>query len=379
MPCNATKVNQGRTRNLLRHSLDKWRDFVAYNIRDVEVEVAIQQKLSNFPVTQEIWEEYWLDQEINDRGIEIDMILADSAVNLDEVSKLGAHANKSINTTCFTSKIKCGNCGKNFRRSGKRQGKNKERYHIWTCRNKSEKGVKVCNARNIPESALKKYATEVLGLEVFDEQIFIDLIEEIVASEGNMLQFKFYGGKEVEVKWTSTARKDYWTPEVRRAWSERNKRKESRTWNGRTTEFTGFVVCGRCGANYRRQSVTSKTDGTIRRKWHCSNSAVSCNEGKSRNCIYEENLKVMVAKILGIPTFNEPTMDEKLSRISIIDTEVTFHFKDGHDEVRTFEIPKKKARTFSEEERARRRLVMKKRWEEKNRGKESNNDTGNNH
>ena len=87
MPCNATKVNQGRTRNLPRHSLDKWRDFVAYNIRDVEVEVAIQQKLSNFPVTQEIWEEYWLDQEINDRGIEIDMILADSAVNLDEVSK----------------------------------------------------------------------------------------------------------------------------------------------------------------------------------------------------------------------------------------------------------------------------------------------------
>ena len=87
MPCNATKVNQGRTRNLSRHSLDKWRDFVAYNIRDVEVEVAIQQKLSNFPVTQEIWEEYWLDQEINDRGIEIGMILADSAVNFDEVSK----------------------------------------------------------------------------------------------------------------------------------------------------------------------------------------------------------------------------------------------------------------------------------------------------
>ena len=293
--------------------------------------------------------------------------------------KLGAHANKSINTTCFTSKIKCGNCGKNFRRSGKRQGKNKELYHIWTCRNKSEKGVKVCNARNIPEPALKKYATEVLGLEVFDEQIFIDSIEEIVASEGNMLQFKFYGGREVEVKWTSTARKDYWTPEVRRAWSERNKRKESRTWNGRTTEFTGFVVCGRCGANYRRQAVTSKTDGTVRRKWHCSNSAVACNEGKSRNCIYEEDLKVMVAEILGIPTFNEPTMDEKLSRISIIDTEVTFHFKDGHDEVRTFEIPKKKARTFSEEERARRRLVMKKRWEEKKRDEESNNDTSDNH
>lgn len=54
----------------------------------------------------------------------------------------------------------------------------------------------------------------------------------------------------------------------------------------------------------------------------------------------------MVAEILGIPTFNEPTMDEKLSRISIIDTEVTFHFKDGHDEVRTFEIPKRRREPF---------------------------------
>lgn len=87
VPCNPTKVNNGRTRNLPRHALDKWKDFVAYNVRDVEVELAIQKKLSNFPVSDEIWEEYWLDQEINDRGIGIDMTLADSAVCLDELSK----------------------------------------------------------------------------------------------------------------------------------------------------------------------------------------------------------------------------------------------------------------------------------------------------
>ncbi len=87
VPCNPTKVNGGRTRNLPRHAPDRWTNFKDYNIRDVEVELEIQQKLSKFPVPQETWEEYWLDQEINDRGIEIDMTLADAAVHMDELSK----------------------------------------------------------------------------------------------------------------------------------------------------------------------------------------------------------------------------------------------------------------------------------------------------
>lgn len=87
VPCSPTKVNSGRTRNLPHHAPDKWSAFKNYNIRDVDVELAIQNKLLKFPVPDDIWEEYWLDQEINDRGIEIDMVLADSAVRLDELSK----------------------------------------------------------------------------------------------------------------------------------------------------------------------------------------------------------------------------------------------------------------------------------------------------
>lgn len=87
VPCNPTKTNGGRTRNLPIHAPDKWIAFQDYNIRDVEVELAIQKRLSSFPVPQETWEEYWLDQEINDMGIEIDMPLADAAVHLDELSK----------------------------------------------------------------------------------------------------------------------------------------------------------------------------------------------------------------------------------------------------------------------------------------------------
>lgn len=86
-PCKPTKTNGHRTRNLPIHAPDKWKLFKTYNKRDVEVELSIKQKLHNFPVPEFIWEEYHLDQEINDRGISIDMNLVTNAIAFDERSK----------------------------------------------------------------------------------------------------------------------------------------------------------------------------------------------------------------------------------------------------------------------------------------------------
>ena len=83
VPCAPSKVNGGRLRNLPSHALDKWELFKAYNKRDVETELAIQKKLSKFPVPEELWEEYYLDQQINDRGIGIDKELVKEAIALD--------------------------------------------------------------------------------------------------------------------------------------------------------------------------------------------------------------------------------------------------------------------------------------------------------
>ena len=83
VPCAPSKVNGGRLRNLPIHTPDKWELFKAYNKRDVETELAIQKKLSKFPVTEELWEEYYLDQQINDRGIGIDKELVKEAIALD--------------------------------------------------------------------------------------------------------------------------------------------------------------------------------------------------------------------------------------------------------------------------------------------------------
>lgn len=87
IPCKPTKANGGRIRNLPEHDTAKWENFVRYNKRDVEVEMAIQAKLSHFPVPENIWEEFWVDQRINDRGIEVDMEFARNAIELDKNSR----------------------------------------------------------------------------------------------------------------------------------------------------------------------------------------------------------------------------------------------------------------------------------------------------
>ncbi len=87
LPCPPTKVNSGRTRNFPHHAPDKWSDFILYNKRDVEVELAIKDKLKKFPVPDFIWEEYHQDQIINDRGIKIDKAFVEAALEIDRVSK----------------------------------------------------------------------------------------------------------------------------------------------------------------------------------------------------------------------------------------------------------------------------------------------------
>ena len=85
IPCTPTKANKMRTRNLPNHDIEKWSAFKKYNKRDVETEMAIKNKLSAFPVPQSEWENYWIDQSINDRGILIDEVLVESAINFDEI------------------------------------------------------------------------------------------------------------------------------------------------------------------------------------------------------------------------------------------------------------------------------------------------------
>lgn len=86
-PCKPTKTNGGRTRNLPSDAPDKWEVFKKYNRRDVEVEMSIKKHLRNFPVPESVWEEYHIDQEINDRGILVDLEMAEQAIAIDSRSR----------------------------------------------------------------------------------------------------------------------------------------------------------------------------------------------------------------------------------------------------------------------------------------------------
>lgn len=86
-PCAPTKSNGQRTRNLPEHAPDKWLAFKRYNIRDVETEMSIQARLSKYPVPDSVWEEYHLDQKINDRGVGLDMELVRQAIQMDGRSR----------------------------------------------------------------------------------------------------------------------------------------------------------------------------------------------------------------------------------------------------------------------------------------------------
>lgn len=87
LPCKQTKINGGRTRNLPHHAPDKWSTFIDYNKRDVEVELAIKERLKNFPVPDFVWDEYLQDLIINDHGIGIDIDFVKAAINIDAKSK----------------------------------------------------------------------------------------------------------------------------------------------------------------------------------------------------------------------------------------------------------------------------------------------------
>lgn len=268
--------------------------------------------------------------------------------------ELGALANWSINTSCFTSKIKCPLCGKSYRRSGKRQRKDPDEvYYIWICRTKSEKGAKSCSAKSIPEKKLKAVCAEVLGIEVFDETVFTEKIQQIIVLGEDTLEFHFKDGTIQQRKWASTAKTDWWTDERRKEWGERHKNKARNPNRAFYNEFTGFIKCGNCGENYRSQGTTY-ADGTKERYWRCCKSCG--NTG-----IKHSTMQKLVCDVLGIKEFSEEQMDAVMEKAIVKESTVTFCFQDGHTENRNYE-EKKKGFPHTEEYKEYMRQVTKSRW-----------------
>lgn len=135
----------------------------------------------------------------------------------------GQRANFGKNITCFSCRIKCSLCGKNYMRNSRKKNKDGIIAHIWTCGTRLNSNANACNGKNINEIALKRASTKALGLEEFDPEVFDELIEKVIVIEDDILEFHFNDGTIKQEKWEYNGKKESWTEERRKARSEKSK------------------------------------------------------------------------------------------------------------------------------------------------------------
>ena len=136
----------------------------------------------------------------------------------------GQRANFGKNITCFSCRVKCPICGKNYMRNSRSKNSDGINAHIWTCGTRLTGGSKACPGKTINEIALKRVSAKVLGLDEFDSNAFDEQIKKVIVIGDDLLEFHFNDGKIISEKWEYNARKEYWTEEKRRERGEKLKK-----------------------------------------------------------------------------------------------------------------------------------------------------------
>ena len=281
--------------------------------------------------------------------------------------ELGVFANWSINTSCFTSKIKCGRCGKSYQRSNRKGRKDPDaNYTVWICGTRRKTGNAQCQNKDIPEPMLKEACAAVMGLAEFDETIFSEQVDHIEIPAPNEMVFYFKDGRIVPHHWESTMRKDCWTDERRAA---KGRYVQDHQLGPNSSCFTSRIRCDQCGENYRRQRSRHK-DGSYDAVWRCASSG-KC----SSPSIKEETLMKLCAEAMEFNEFDETAFREQIVCIHITAPfQLSIHFLDGHSIEAEWEN-KRKMPKHSDERKQHMREVMIQKWRERH--GESDNHSGN--
>lgn len=247
--------------------------------------------------------------------------------------ELGPFANKSLNTTCFTGKIKCGICGRSFMHNLR---KDRGFQEFWDCGSHKLAG-RSCGAKgSILQAVLIRECTTVLGLNNFDENVFLDRVDKIVVPKHHMMVFHMKDGREITRHWISTAKKDCWTDEYKdeqRAWMRNYMANGTNT---RYYPFTTRIKCALCGSSFRRYSKSIKS-GTFAH-WRCTKGG-QCESVSLR----EEDLERMAAEAMGTRTFDGDRFRKEVEWIAVGEKDkVVIHFKDGRVKEIPYTPPKKR-------------------------------------
>ena len=266
-------------------------------------------------------------------------------VEMARRKELGPLANKALNTSCFTGRIKCGICGKSYVHDS-RQDRNAP--NGWTCDSKKRKNGSCGVKGSIPQKVLLKECVAVLGLEDFDEAAFLAQVEKIVVPEHHVMVFHMKDGRQIERHWVSTAKKDCWTPAYRAQVSAY--RRSHAYQRAGASCLTTRIKCTVCGRNFQR-----KTNHGIHVSWRCM--------GKDAPPLREDVLKAMIAEVMGLPAFDETAFSEQMERIEFhAPSELVFLFKDGRQISRTWVKPKKIMPRRTDEQRRKMSEAAKARW-----------------
>lgn len=248
--------------------------------------------------------------------------------------ELGAFANKSLNITCFTSKLKCCHCGCSYVRNQRsNRTKHTSTYDdtivAWGCGTTKKKGGR-CSNKDIPERVLREACATALGLDEFDEDIFLERVDHIQVLEGQVLEFHFTDGTTALQKWVSTAKKDCWTDEHKDRQRKWMKNYMANASDGRFCEFTTRIRCEHCGSTFRRNTQPSKSaNGGKMHYWRCPTSGDCVTTG-----IREDRLKDITTSVMGLTEHDADAFKEQVEYISVSDDmKLTFHFFDGREPV----------------------------------------------
>ena len=272
--------------------------------------------------------------------------------------ELGALANKSLNTCCFTGKIKCPYCGFSYMHNHRNKNGHPQEY--WNCgsKKKKQKPDKKCPVGGtISEKALEKACCEVLGIPEFDENVFLEMVDHIEVPEKYTLQFFLKDGTESTRPAPNTGHQDCWTAEYR---AETSKKRREHPYAKGTTELSGKIKCAACGCNFRRcTQPASNPNKPKMHYWRCSAHGKGCITIGLR----EDVLKKQIAEIMGISEYDAAAFRKQIQVIYVKDKDLLeFHFKDGRVETTHYVPPEKAFTPRSEVSREYMTQLMKERW-----------------
>lgn len=222
----------------------------------------------------------------------------------------GGYARNYLNTSCFTGIIKCGICGKSYIHNiRKYKGKPSE---YWSCLSNKEKAEKRCGAYGaIPQPALERACTSVLGMATFDEDEFLQRVEKIVVPAYHSLIFYLKDGTVIKQPWKSTALKDMWTEKRKKEMQQRMAQYRKSGRSSRYSAFSERIFCPTCDVKFVRCLETRKNRKVA--YWRSRN---------KHKCVYisgirEDWMKETAAALLGESTFDEQIFREQVERIEV--------------------------------------------------------------